>query len=309
MSRSKTWLVLLVAAPLLGIAPAANAQGTDAATAQVLFDDAKRLMLANNFGEACPKFLASQRLDPKVGTVLNLADCYEKNGQTASAWARFIEGKTMAERAGQTEREAFARDRAAALAKKLSKLTVVLSADARSIAGLQVKRDDVPIDPAAIGIAAPIDPGSHVIEATAPGRQGWSTKIDIVGEAAQQTVEVPGLPESKKDAPAPTTTSSSSSEMPTQRKIAIAAGGVGVAGVAVGSVVGLLAILKWSDAKDGCDATGCEGASVSQGDSARSLGNISTISFIVGGVGLAAAAVLWFTAPNKKMAFFTHGTF
>jgi hypothetical protein len=308
MSRALTWRVAIAIAALIGITSEASAQGTDVATAQVLFDDAKRLMLANNFAEACPKFLASERLDPKVGTILNLADCYEKNGQTASAWARFLEARTMAERAGQAEREAFARDRAAALAKRLSKLTVVLTPEARAISALQVKRDDVPIDPAALGIAAPVDPGAHVIEVTAPGRQAWSAKVDIAGEGAQQTVEVPGLAEAKTDA-APATPVATKDELSSQRKLAIAAGGVGVAGIAVGSVLGVLAITKWSDAKDGCDPAGCTGASVSEGQSAETLGNLSTVGFIIGGVGLAAAAVLWFTAPKKKMAFLTHGTF
>ena len=33
-------------------------------------------------------------------------------------------------------------------------------------------------------------------------------------------------------------------------------------------------------------------------DSARSLGTISTIAFIVGGAGLVSGAILWFTAPS-----------
>jgi hypothetical protein len=309
MTLTKTWRVAIAIAPMLAITSGASAQGTDVATAQVLFDDAKRLMLANNFAEACPKFLASERLDPKVGTMLNLADCYEKNGQTASAWARFLEAKTMAERAGQTEREAFARDRAAALARRLSKLTVVLSAEARPIAGLQVKRDDVPIDPAALGIAAPVDPGAHVIEVTAPGRQTWSTKVDVGADGAQETVEVPRLAEAEAKTETAATSVTTKSDVPAQRKLAIAAGGVGVAGVAIGSVLGVLAMTKWSDAKDGCDEAGCTGASVSEGQSAETLGNLSTVGFIVGGVALAAAAVLWFTAPTKKRAFLTHGTF
>jgi hypothetical protein len=39
-------------------------------------------------------------------------------------------------------------------------------------------------------------------------------------------------------------------------------------------------------------------------DDARSAGNISTIGFIVGGVGLGAATILWVTSPagNESVA-------
>src|SRR5690349_23522444 len=122
------------------IAPWAGAQSaSDKATAEALFSDGRRLMSQGNYREACPKFEASLKLDPGVGAMLNLADCYEKNQQTASAWAEFREAGAAARAAGSKEREDLARRRAAALEPKLSRLTIVAGEKT-----VQVTRDGSP---------------------------------------------------------------------------------------------------------------------------------------------------------------------
>ena len=119
--------LLLVAA----IVQRATAQSSDAkAAAEALFQDARKLMAEGKYGEACAKLDASQRLDPGVGTLLNLGDCYDKNGQTASAWAQFIEAATAARKVGDARREQAARGRATALEGKLAKLAISISAAA-----------------------------------------------------------------------------------------------------------------------------------------------------------------------------------
>src|SRR5439155_11121969 len=89
------------------------------ARAQQLFDSALADAEKGDFAAACPKFLASQEADPKTSTLLNLANCYEKNGQTASAWGAFREAEGLARKAGRTDWETAARTRAEALEPKL----------------------------------------------------------------------------------------------------------------------------------------------------------------------------------------------
>src|SRR5689334_8638295 len=132
-------------------APAAHAQSAgDKATAEALFSDGRRLMAQSNYREACPKFEASLKLDPGVGAMLNLADCYEKNGQTASAWAEFREASSAARAAGSKDREDLARQRAAALEPKLARLTIVITKPPA-----RVTRDGAAVDNAVFGTAVP----------------------------------------------------------------------------------------------------------------------------------------------------------
>ena len=106
------------------VAPGVFAQTSaqDRATAEALFQEAKKLKAAEEYDAACPKFAASQKLDPALGTLLNLADCHEQQGLTASAWAEFLEAATLARRAGQAERAKVAKERATALEGRLTRL-------------------------------------------------------------------------------------------------------------------------------------------------------------------------------------------
>jgi Tfp pilus assembly protein PilF len=88
------------------------ASDSDRATAQVLFTEARDLMKDEKYAEACNKFRESQRLDPQIGTQLNLALCYEKLGKWASAWVNYVDAASRAQKAGQEERLKIAQDRA-----------------------------------------------------------------------------------------------------------------------------------------------------------------------------------------------------
>src|SRR5882672_9523038 len=140
MTGSRVGVGLLFA---LGLS-ATRAHAADAgAQAQTLFDEGKRLMDAEDYAAACPKLAESQRLDPGNGTLARLATCHEKQGLTATAWSEFAELLTSAQRAGQADRERFARQRIAILEPHLSRLTIIVPADVATTAGLVVQRDTI----------------------------------------------------------------------------------------------------------------------------------------------------------------------
>lgn len=316
--RISTMGVALVAMAAFGSAAfprVAFAQSrADSATAQALFEDAKKLMAAGNYTEACPKFEESQRIDPGGGTLLNLGICYERQGKLASAWTTLLEAATSAKATDNANRERAARQRAAALASRLGRITIRATGNTP---GLQIVRDGAAVNPAQLGAAIPADAGSHVVAASAPGRKPWQTTLTLK-DGTTEIVVVPTLetaPAARADAPvarpAPaassTAATAASSEGKTesfgaQRAFALVAAGIGVAGVAVGTVYGFKSKAAHDDsqAPGVCNGSSCTGqAGVDMSDDAQRFGNVSTVAFIVGAAGLAAGAALWFTAGGK----------
>src|SRR5436190_11289267 len=83
----------LVVFVVLGVAVRFAGAQTAGAQAEVLFRQGKTLFAAGKFAEACAAFDASERLEPDVSTVMNQANCREKNGQLATAWGEFLDAE------------------------------------------------------------------------------------------------------------------------------------------------------------------------------------------------------------------------
>lgn len=78
---------------------------------------------------------------------------------------------------------------------------------------------------------------------------------------------------------------------------ALIAGGVGVAGLALGGVTGLMALSKKSIIADSCVDNVCNAEGKAAADDAKLPGLLSTVGFGVGAAGLATGLVLWLTEP------------
>ncbi len=135
-----------------------------------LFRDGRELLKAGKLEAACDRFARSQKLAPKVGTLLNLGDCYERRGLTASAWAAFVEARSLAAQGGDDRRRTEANQRAEALEPDLAYVTVAIDPQ---ITGVEIRRNGRAIDPVTWNVAIPLDPGEYEFIATAPGRRPW----------------------------------------------------------------------------------------------------------------------------------------
>jgi hypothetical protein len=184
-------LVTLVCLRYAGAQPTTSAS----AEADTLFDQGRSLMDAGKLSEACAAFEASQKLSPATSTLLNLAHCREQNHELATAYGlyRDAERQTRAPLDDNTQAlNRSASDHAKTLAPRLSKLTINVPAASR-IEGLVVSRGSTALDPGAWNRDLPVDGGSFVITARAPGYLDWSTTIEIAGEHDAKAIEIPAL--------------------------------------------------------------------------------------------------------------------
>lgn len=303
MKRERLFASIVVSACLLApsVAMAGDSEG-GAAAAESLFQEARKAMDAKRYADACPKFLASQKLAPAIGTLLNLADCYEKNNQLASAWARFHEAIALAQRLNRPNREQTARERADKIEPKLIKLSILSRAS-----GIDVKLDGNVIDPAALGTPIPVDSGKHTVEASAKGKKTYNTSVEVSEKNKSPSVEIPPLEDAPPD-PNANNGGGSKIEPPkerpkgwsTQKTVGLVVAAGGVVGLGVGGFFGLKTSSTWNEAKPKCPNLECDATGVQLATDAKNYGTISTIATIAGGALLVGGAVLFFTGSDSS---------
>jgi hypothetical protein len=313
----RIFMLALIALPQLAAAQPHTDQSNVAA--ESLFREGKRLMKDGKIAEACDKLAASDRLDDSVGTLLNLADCREKNDQLATAWATFLRAASIARASNDSGREAEAHKRASALEPRLAYLTISVPQSSH-VDGLIIKRNTDVIDAALWNQGVPVDIGAYEISGQAPGHEPWSTRVQVSANGARTSVEVPRFKQLKDlttvavpSAPAPEPEEAEPVTAPpptllTPLRIgSIVAAGVGVVALGTGSGFGLEAkhLQKLSNAI--CPATTCGDAhAMDLNRRARNDALASNILFGVGGAAVVGAAVVWFVGaphPSETVSF------
>jgi tetratricopeptide (TPR) repeat protein len=291
--------------------PAAHAQAQDQAAARALFEDGRRLLKEGKYPEACRTLEAASKLYASPGILLNLGDCYEKLGRSASAWTEFGEAAAEASRGRRNDQVSEAKRRQAAIEPKLTRLTIRVT---NAVTGLAVTRDQTDLASAAWGQAIPVDPGTHEVHAEAPGHEPWTTSVVVSTPGQTVMVEVPALTASPTPAPPPQgreaeassnaapTTSTGLSEVAPARPRSRAVDWVLVGGgVAIGVVGGVLWDLGSSHSHDASDADTTTpkkfATAQSEYDSARTLFYIGVAGAAVGAA-TATAGILLMTVAR-----------
>ncbi|HUQ03803.1 MAG TPA: hypothetical protein VM261_15000 [Kofleriaceae bacterium] len=296
------------------VSAASSVHADDSNIAEQLFREGKRLLAEGKTAEACKAFEGSYRKDEAATTLLNLADCREKNGQYATAWGYFLD----VERLGRTKPDAAAyRDtakaRAAKLEGRLSYLIINVPADA-NVEGLQILRNGKVVDPAEWNTDIPIDGGEYAIEGKAPGYEAWATKVTVKPERDKASVNVPRFrsrPESGEVGgvetdPPPGGGGGGDVGGGGRNKTGLviaAGGGVMLLG---GLTLGYLAKQKYGEAEDicgtdhVCDTADEQDAANELTDQARMRGNISTVATGAGVIAIGVGTFLWLRSGSSS---------
>jgi hypothetical protein len=307
---------------------AAHAQPAGA-QAEVLFRQGRTLLAAGKIAEACSAFEESQKLEPAVTTLLNLAGCREKLGQLATAWGLFLDAARQTRSAGNAASQQLhdvAQARAQKLEPRVSRLAINVPQKSQ-VDGLEITRDKERVDSGLWNRALPIDGGVYTITARAPGANPWSTQVTVAAESDTRTVEIPDLrnlprdldpaataaatPQPAPPQPAPPRHSAvgpASDHMPASsqpsRKIPLV---LGVSALAL--LGGGLGFELWAEAK--YDAAKSEMTSQSRRDSLYSSANTKRYvaeALATSGLAAAGAAVWMYLRDRNRPPDATTGT-
>jgi hypothetical protein len=260
----------------------AHADETDACIAES--EVGQRLLLARRFVESRPHLIACGRAACPAPVT---RDCAERLRQAEASMATV--------------------------------LLVAKRADGSDVQGASVYADGAPSPAPLDGAAIDMDPGMHTFRFVLPGAPDVVREVTVQQGARLQNVTVTFAPAPDatqvpsssgagtaisavpEPAPPPPSPPRSSSGWKT---VAYVVGGVGLAGLAAGGVLGAVALSASSREKSDCNSNlgACNnvGAARSDYDTAGSLADASTVAFVAGGVLAAAGVVIWLVAPSPS---------
>lgn len=304
-------LLVLMLAVLVWLAPARALAG-DApepslqTAAESLFLEGRKLLQAGKVEEACQRFADSRRIDPAVGTTMNLARCYLKLGRTASAWLLYRDSAAQARALGQTDREQHAVKELTQLEPELAKLQIELEPQLKNEASLELLLDGSTLPMSAVGAELPVDPGEHEVLVQADRHPLFSKRIAAVPRQTAHVV-VPHLVWERHDsraAKAPAAPPKPSPWLTPRRGAALAFAGAALLGASFALYQTLRAIddNNHSD-PDTCVAGGvCTQSAIARRESAFERARLANVAAVASGASLLSAGILWFSGAPVPAA-------
>jgi hypothetical protein len=305
--------VIVLALFISSISGVARAQSeADRATARELAREGQAAFDRGDFESAADRFARADALVHAPTLLLALARAQNKLGKLVQSYESYsrILREGVPEGSPPVFKKAFedAKKEVEPIRARLGWVTI----DVKGPANARVSIDDTAVPPAAVGVRRAVNPGGHVIKAEAEGFLPAEQSISVAeGESAAASLVLEPDPNSQVAAATGASAAQASQgngakiEAPpdapraagsTSRTLGFVALGVGAAGLVVGGVTGVMALGKRGDLDDACPGGQCPEGQRANLDGYRRLGTVSTIGFIVGGVGAATGVTLLLTS-------------
>lgn len=290
MNRTWSRCVCAVAVALaVGSSSPAWAGGSpkDKQEAKALVKDAGKAAKDKRWADAAKALQRADELDPDPQTKLDLARALVPMGKLVDA-SRALNGVTASAKGPSAKKQIDAAQKLLAeIEPRIPWLKITVQPAEAGGAKTAIDGHDIDAKD-----EVPVDPGEHVVTVEADGFEPVEKQLRLAeGKHEKLTIKLeptaaPVAKKTEEDAGG-----GGGSVLP-----AVLAFGVGAAGIGVGSVFGIMAFNETSKVEQNCKGTKCPPRVQAALDTAKTNGTVSTIAFIVGGVGIAGGIVLLLTS-------------
>ena len=264
--------------------------------ARELFVQGRDALLAGRHAKACPLLAESYEKSRLLGVLFTLAECYRGWGKAHTALLHYqqlldrVEQLPPKDAAKHEERVKLSRKAKSELPSRIPKLVIQIQGSLPDQGGVFLDGKDVT---PSLGTPIDLDAGTHQVELRDGDGEVDQREVNLSPGATQRVlfnVESDG----GGNPPPPTTD---------EWKPPVSAyvlGGIGIAGIVVGSATGIMTLSKKSEIDENCPDRKCNEQGREAVDSAQTTGLISTISFGVGLAALGGAAAVYFISKGDR---------
>jgi hypothetical protein len=270
--------------------------------ARALFQRAIELEQAGNYTQALEQFrdVGQVRMTPQVR--FHIASCEEKLGRLVTA----LGGYELALADAETVGDDFKNEVDTAVTRLRASIPKLVIQRGTGADAAEIELDGVALGASSVGVAVPLDPGPHSVNAKAPGSLPFSQTVTIA-ENEQKTVDIELTPEPQPEDTRPGGSGTQTVDLngkPHPRLVPYVIGGVGVVSL-IGS--GVLFGLRQSTLSDlenkcGADRKSCPSSSRGEVSNLSTYNTTAQIALGVGVVGVGAAVTLLLLQKKQPSA-------